>query len=317
VRQLFSVALATMLFASWAAAQNVTDVRSLNRLVVDGVDIQLLGVGLPSGDNPKERACAESGRRELTSLSLKQVVKLVADANVESPVPSSFPALRYVFLSDGRLLNQLVLAGGCARLADSGRNLKLWSQLASTNEQAQLQGVGLYASGEPDSAPSPTSIPATDTGVTPTAPISYVVTVTTPVRREPARTAPAIATMQPLDMMAVEKVFANWVCGTLTKADTRGCVPAIRANLLPRGFGDATITNAMISVNKWPLAIRLDVLRRKARIGFTAQQVRLAVGDPLQMTQSETATGMREIWLYQSQTIAFVNGKVAEIVSSK
>jgi hypothetical protein len=63
--------------------------------------------------------------------------------------------------------------------------------------------------------------------------------------------------------------------------------------------------------------VKAAILRKRVRIGFTPEQVKAALKDPLRRDTEETAAGVTEVWTYVGQTITFKANRVTAIRSSK
>jgi endonuclease YncB( thermonuclease family) len=150
-----------VLFGAIAAdAQVVTEVKAADQLVVEGVgEVRLLGVdALGKSTIERERNCAETTRGVVQGLVHAKEVRLVIDAQAGRP---GLAMHRYVYLSDGRLLNTVLLETGCARLASGYENLKFGAMLERASENAQMNNRGLYSvyQGPPTPAASPFWVP--------------------------------------------------------------------------------------------------------------------------------------------------------------
>jgi hypothetical protein len=298
------VSVISLISIGSADAQLVTAVRAGSIDVAGLGEIRLIGVEPASTASIHAALCA----RELTALASSlvegRVVKVMTDASIEANTAAQPFRLRYVYLPDGTLLNEVLLETGCTRLAHASYSPHLWSRLERANASAQANGKGLY--GPADAKPQ----------------VPYVVTVATEARAEPRPNAAVVRTMKPFDMLIVEDAQPGWVCGLLavTSAATsmeRACLEADADNLLPRDWHDALRALHVVAGAPWPTKTKMDVLKRRVRIGFLPEHTRLALGDPLRVTESETASGVREVWLYPGRIITFVDGKVSEVVTQK
>ena len=52
------------------------------------------------------------------------------------------------------------------------------------------------------------------------------------------------------------------------------------------------------AVASWPADVQAQVRAGKVAIGFTAEQVRVAVGEPDRALKRTDATGVRDVWVY-------------------
>jgi endonuclease YncB( thermonuclease family) len=144
MRRLLGVLL-ILPFAAPAAAQTVGEVRATDTLLIENVgEVKLLGVeaiGSPTA-TAKESRCAASAKTLVQQLAFAKEVRLVKDANIgyRKQLASHY----YVYLPDGRLLNQLVLESGCARPKAYVSDLTLATPLQTAALQAQMANRGLY-----------------------------------------------------------------------------------------------------------------------------------------------------------------------------
>jgi hypothetical protein len=79
------------------------------------------------------------------------------------------------------------------------------------------------------------------------------------------------------------------------------------------------ILSTSVGLNKkpWPVAIKADILRRRPRVGFTPEQVLLALGPPLSKFERETSAGAVEVWSYPTGSVILADGKVLQIDTVK
>lgn len=144
MRRLLGVLLILPLAAP-AAAQMVTEVRATDTLLIENVgEVKLLGVeglGSPTA-GAKEWRCAASAKLPVFQLAHAKEVRLFKDAKVANR--PELASHYYVYLPDGRLLNQLVLETGCARPRLYVGDLTFATPLQNAVTHAQMANRGLY-----------------------------------------------------------------------------------------------------------------------------------------------------------------------------
>ncbi|MEY3775029.1 MAG: hypothetical protein RLZZ129_1809 [Verrucomicrobiota bacterium] len=78
-------------------------------------------------------------------------------------------------------------------------------------------------------------------------------------------------------------------------------VPLLLLTLL-LGAGCSTlgsrIAESQAAFNSWPTAVQDKILAGEADIGFTPEQVRVALGDPQKKYRHKSGEGTAEIWAY-------------------
>lgn len=60
--------------------------------------------------------------------------------------------------------------------------------------------------------------------------------------------------------------------------------------------------------DSYPLAVQEKITRGEVDVGFTEEQVRLAMGDPDRVSTRTTADGVSEVWSYRSKKGRFSVG---------
>ena len=140
-----------------------------------GFTIGLLGVSAP-----KVGACfAKQGYAFFNKLLRGKVIYVVRD---QSDFDANGRLLRYAYLPDGRLLNEVVIQAGYARAVPSTTDTQLQTILQQAEQRAQQGKVGLWKACaatpsilEPTSSPTP--VPTTASNPTSTCPTFEVDTV--------------------------------------------------------------------------------------------------------------------------------------------
>lgn len=149
--------------------------------------------------------------------------------------------------------------------------------------------------------------------------IAYLIDSRTVIRKTPSDTAPALATVGPLDVVQIESAKPGWVQVNVARENE----PAVDGWI--RGKGDNIIRRRdwfaarvkLVEVKSehpdWSLAIDADVIRGNVHVGFTPEQVRAALGDPRSETTQETSAGTTLRWVYSDQVVDFKAGRVATV----
>jgi hypothetical protein len=123
--------------------------------------------------------------------------------------------------------------------------------------------------------------------------ILYLVAEPAVLREEYSPTAKVVGRLQPITTPSLLKWTDNWVqlgwrdegpsldgpvrCGWLETKTTIKEDPNVLGSDLLR------IVSTKLELDKkpWPLATKADILRRRPRVGFTFEQVKLAIGPPV------------------------------------
>jgi len=138
-----------------------------------GFTIGLLGVNAP-----KAGECyAKQGYAFVNKLLRGKVIHVVRD---QSDFDASGRLLRYAYLPDGRLLNEVVIQAGYAKAAPSSIDMQWQANLQQAEQRAQQSKAGLWkACATTSSTPAPTSTPASAPALAPTTTNSTVDTCPT------------------------------------------------------------------------------------------------------------------------------------------
>jgi hypothetical protein len=148
----------------------------------------------------------------------------------------------------------------------------------------------------------------------------YLITKTEAAYEKPDLTSKQIGTVTPTNGLLIYKVLSpDWIQVNLLKTFDRGWVRLDKDNVI-RGDQLTVLTRLDgIKNKKWSPAVRLDILRGRARIGFTKEQVEISRqinpsgSDPVEKQSEETAAGLTEIWKYPDAIYTFNAGKVVKI----
>ncbi len=145
--------------------------------------------------------------------------------------------------------------------------------------------------------------------------ISFVAAVPMVVRAEPSAAAPVVGKLAPADIVMVYRAQAGWLrVDLLDKNNTKGWIATQdKDGMIPESWLDVRVRASKMAQKPWPQATKIDMLRKRVRVGFTEEQVRLALGDPTTKASDETATGVVSAWAYPGRIVTFKAGKVQSI----
>jgi endonuclease YncB( thermonuclease family) len=123
-----------------------------------GFTIGYLGVDAPDAARGRSRSeCYSAPARQFNSRLVQgQTVWVERD---QSDFDESGRLLRYVYLRDGRMVNEELLKGGYARASDAVPNQRYRDRLAAAEQAAREGGLGLWAACVPKAPPTATPVP--------------------------------------------------------------------------------------------------------------------------------------------------------------
>lgn len=157
--------------------------------------------------------------------------------------------------------------------------------------------------------------------------VTYVFSATTPLLAKPSLDAQRITTTKIDSIAMVLCVIDGWARvwlvdeGKAPDAQRTGWFKSSPANpqenLLPESWFKAVLRKNDLAATAWPPATKSAVLRKRVRVGFTPQQVKAALDDPLSLDTEETAAGVTEVWTYVDQVITFRAKRVTAIRKSQ
>ena len=147
--------------------------------------------------------------------------------------------------------------------------------------------------------------------------IPYLVTAPTVARKTPESGATIVNRFQPLQVIEILEIVLGWArvrpaTGAAENTE-QGWIAANPDNLIADDLFSAVLRFVQVQEKSWPTTVKIDIIKRHARVGFTKEQVRLALGDPSMVATEETAGGTTEVWTYPSRTISFKGERVAAI----
>lgn len=153
--------------------------------------------------------------------------------------------------------------------------------------------------------------------------VSYVFPAPTPLLATPLPGSPRIVTAQTNAIGIVTCSTTGYLRVTLVGNDATkaGWFSAtkeqVSENLLAEGVSGPVLREVQMAGKAWPQAVTSAILRKRVRIGFTSEQVTIALGKPRRVTSEETAARVTEVWLYPDQSITFTAKRVSAIRRSQ
>lgn len=146
--------------------------------------------------------------------------------------------------------------------------------------------------------------------------VLYLVAHTTATRAEPDANGRKVSKLKPFDIVSGTEAAPGWLQIELTTgaADAQGLWLAIEPENVVSGSIDALKYRiAKGQQARWPERVRLDVARGRIRCGFTADQVRLALGDPRTKELRHESSEPAEEWSYDTMRVIVSIRGVTEI----
>lgn len=130
----------------------------------------------------------------------------------------------------------------------------------------------------------------------------YLVSETTATRSEPDSKAREVSKLKSFDIVCGREAAPGWLQIELTTgaAGSGEWIPLDTDNVVSGTMEALRHRLLRAREAKWPERVRLEVARGHIRKGFTAEQVRLALGDPRRKDLRHGPTGMAEEWTYDS-----------------
>jgi len=148
--------------------------------------------------------------------------------------------------------------------------------------------------------------------------VLYVVSEAVTVRSDPDARSRSIFKLQPYDVVSGRQLVDGWLKVDKAAADgagETGWIPVAPDNLVTATLETLKRRVFRAQLTKWPDRVKMDVVRGRIRQGFTADQVQLALGDPLRKSLQGSAGGVSEEWTYYDRRIVFSHTGVATIES--
>ena len=148
--------------------------------------------------------------------------------------------------------------------------------------------------------------------------VLYVVSEAVTARVDPDQRSRAMFKLQPYDVVSGRQLVEGWLKvdeATVAGATGPGWIPVAPDNLVTTSLEALQGRVFRVQQTKWPDRIKMDVVRGRIREGFTANQVKLALGDPLRKSLRESVNAVAEEWTYPDRRIVFSHTGVATIES--
>jgi hypothetical protein len=151
----------------------------------------------------------------------------------------------------------------------------------------------------------------------------YLIEADKIVRTKPRPDAAQVATLRAFDLVRVREARGNWFrIVKVEEVKSLGWIEGDPANLMPDEYNDciARLIQVLENGTDWPLDVKLDVMRKLPRAGFTKTQVTASQatlsnihGTPVAKKISETDAGSEERWIYGSAVVQFHGDKAISI----
>ncbi len=143
--------------------------------------------------------------------------------------------------------------------------------------------------------------------------VLYLVSAPTAVHAEPTARSRTTGKLQPFDIVTGRQVDQWFLIESSSGGPESGWIPLLPENVV-HGSLDAVKRRVFHARRaRWPDRVKMDVVRGHVRAGFTADQVSLALGDPVSKELVGTGDSATETWTYQDRRIAFSHTGVSAI----
>ena len=146
--------------------------------------------------------------------------------------------------------------------------------------------------------------------------MSFVAFAVTDVRDGPKASAKVVRRLQPFEVVMAYDAVPGWVHVDLL-ADTDPSSGWVRAStmddVISASWLDLRLKVQTLTAKAWPFAAKRDILRQRPRVGFSKQQVELAIGIPVSIRTTETKAGERARWVYRHRVVTFAGDRVVEV----
>jgi hypothetical protein len=148
--------------------------------------------------------------------------------------------------------------------------------------------------------------------------VLYVVSESVQMRIDPDPRSRAISRLKPYDVVAGRQLVEGWLKideATVAAGGESGWIQIAPENLVTTTLEALKFRMFRVQQTKWADRIKMDVVRGRIRAGFTANQVQLALGDPVRKSLRQTANDVWEEWTYHDRRIVFSHTGVTAIES--
>jgi hypothetical protein len=141
-------------------------------------------------------------------------------------------------------------------------------------------------------------------------PVYYLIADPTALRTAPDASAPSVRKLRRFEIVTGREVVTGWLH---VDGDEDGWLAIERENVLSGRFDTIARRIFHAQAAKWPDRVKVDVVRGVIRPGFTANQVRLALGDPISKSLEHSGDAVSETWTYSDRRVRFSPRGVREI----
>jgi hypothetical protein len=148
--------------------------------------------------------------------------------------------------------------------------------------------------------------------------VLYVASAPVTARADPDARSRAVFKLEAYDVVSGRELIAGWLKvdeATVEGSTGPGWIPVARENLVAASLEALKGRVFRVQQTKWPERIKMDVVRGRIRAGFTANQVKVALGDPLSKSLRRSADTVAEEWTYADRRIVFSHSGVEKIES--
>ena len=146
--------------------------------------------------------------------------------------------------------------------------------------------------------------------------VLYVVSEAVTAREDPDQRSRAVFKLQPYDVVSGRQLVEGWLKvdgATVEGSAEPGWIPVAPENLVAVSIETLKGRVFRVQQTRWPERIKMDVVRGHIRPGFTAHQVKVALGDPLSKSLRRSADGVAEEWTYADRRVVFSHTGVSAI----
>jgi hypothetical protein len=145
--------------------------------------------------------------------------------------------------------------------------------------------------------------------------VLYLIGETTPMHAAPDRRAPVLSRLAVFDIVTGFEEVPGWlhVNASTGQASELGWIQILAEHTVKGTLEAMKYRLFRAQHTEWPKSVRLAVVRGQIRRGFTGDQVKLALGDPVRKDLRRTGDDVNEEWLYADKRVIFSHEGVAAI----